>query len=209
MWIRKGRRTGKGEFELMAPHGFEDAELRFTTNEHSGLMVQFEDGELSPQDSYRFERLEEDIDNIRVVRHPAGILKLNIVDEFGRQLEEGAHLRTLRARRRTERENDDGHPDRWNREDGLFRLSSIVPGAPVSVRFSAPGFQTQTERFTMKEGERRTARSSSSKAKTRLLTPPNSPGLEYRVPLLAFPGTGTRPGRTEFDPFNKGRSVQC
>src|SRR5690606_17280891 len=29
MWIRSGRRTGEGAFELMAPHGMEDADLRF------------------------------------------------------------------------------------------------------------------------------------------------------------------------------------
>ena len=157
MWIRKGRRTGKGAFELMAPHGFEDAELRFTTNEHSGLMVQFEGGELSPQDSYRFDRLEEDIDNIRVVRHPAGILKLDIVDESGKQLEEARIFAHYELAGEQSEEMMMATQIGWNREDGLFRLSSIVPGAPVSVRFSAPGFQTQTEKFRMNEGERRTA----------------------------------------------------
>ena len=44
---------------------------------------------LSPQDSYQFDRLEEDIDNVRVVRHPAEILKLNIVAESGEQLKDG------------------------------------------------------------------------------------------------------------------------
>ena len=146
MWIRQGRRTGKGAFELMAPHGFEDADLRFTTNEHSGLTVQFEGGELSPQDSYRFERMEEDIHNVRVVRHPAGILKLNIVDESGKQLEDGRIFAHYEFDAEPSDEMMMAAQIGWNREDGLFRLSSIVPGAPVSIRFSAPGFQN-TDRY--------------------------------------------------------------
>lgn len=157
MWIRKGRRTGKGGFELMAPHGFEDVELRFTTNEHSGLMVQFEGGELSPQDSYRFDRLEEDIDNVRVVRHPAGILKLDIVDASGKRLEKGRIFAHYELDEEPSQQMMMATQIGWNRRDGLYRLSSIVPGAPVSVRFSAPGFETRTEKFTMKEGERRMA----------------------------------------------------
>ncbi|MCG8652360.1 MAG: M56 family metallopeptidase, partial [Pirellulales bacterium] len=156
MWIRKGRRTGKGAYELMAPHGFENVELRFTTNEHSGLMVQFEGGELTPRDIYRFERLEGDIDNIRVVRHPAGILKLNIVDESGKQLKEGRIFANYELAGETDDQMMMGAQIGWNRENGLFRLSSLVPGTPFSVRFSASGFQTQTKKFTMKEGERRT-----------------------------------------------------
>lgn len=156
MWIRGGRRIGKGAFELMAPHGFEDADLRFTTNEHSGLMVQFEDGKLSPRNSYRFDRLEEDIDNIRVVRHPAGILKLDIVNESGKQLEDAGIFAHYELEEEPSEQMMMDTQIGWNREEGLFRLSSIVPGTPVSIRFNATGFHTQTQKFTMKEGERRT-----------------------------------------------------
>lgn len=156
MWIRGGKRTGKGAFQLMAPHGFEDAELRFVTNEHSGLMIQFEGGNLSPQDVYRFDRLEEDIDNIRIVRHPAGILKLDIVDESGEQIKGSGIFAHYELDQGASDEMKMGTQIGWNREDGLFRLSSIVPGTPVSISFSAPGFQTHQEEFTMKESERRT-----------------------------------------------------
>ncbi|MCA9259707.1 MAG: hypothetical protein KDA61_10930 [Planctomycetales bacterium] len=157
MWIRDGQRTGKGAYELMAPHGFEDVELRFTTNEHSGLMVQFEGGESSPQDEYRFERLEEDIANVRVVRYPAGILKLDIVDESGVHLDEGHIFARYVLQDEPSEEMMMAAQIGWNREDGLFRLSSIVPNIPVSIQFGAPGFQSLTETFTLAEGERRMA----------------------------------------------------
>ncbi len=156
MWIRRGRRTGKGAFELMAPHGFEKAVLRVTTNEHSGLMVQFEGGKPTPQTTHKFDKLEGDIDNIRVVRHPAGILKLDIVDESGKQLEDGSIFAHYELEEQPDEKMMMATQIGWNREDGMLRLSSIVPGAPVSIRFSAAGFQTQTKKFTMKEGERRT-----------------------------------------------------
>lgn len=156
MWIRKGKRTGKGAFQLMAPHGFEEAELRFVTNEHSGLMIQFEGDKPTPVKSRRFERLEEDIDNIRVVRYPAGILKLNIVDESGKHLKEGRIFAMYEVAKNPSNQMRMNAQIGWNREDGLFRLSSIVPGAPVSVQFSAPGFQTETKTYKLQDGERRT-----------------------------------------------------
>ena len=77
------KRLAKGAYQLMAPHGMKNVQIHFITNEHSALMVQFEGGNLSPRDTYRFAILEEDINNIRVVRYPAAILKIRTVDESG------------------------------------------------------------------------------------------------------------------------------
>lgn len=156
IWIPQGRRTGEGRFELMVPHGLVNVELRFTTNEHSGLMVQFPGGELSPQDSYRFERIEEDIDNIRIVRHRAGILKLDIVDESGKQLENSGIFAHYKLQQNPSDEVKAGTQIGWNRENGLFRLSSIVPGVPVAVRCSAPGYETSWAEYTLEAEQRRT-----------------------------------------------------
>ena len=156
LWIHGGKRIGKGEFELMVPHGLEQAELRFMTNEHSGLMVQFEGGELTPQASYRFDRIEEDIDNIRVVKHSAAILKLDIVDESGVRIKEAGIFAHYALNEDPNDEMMMNNQIGWNREEGLFRLSSIVPDAPVSIRFDASGYKTQTHEYKLKAGERRT-----------------------------------------------------
>ena len=156
VWLRKGKRTGKGVYELMAPHGLENADLRFMTNEHSALTIQFEGEQPSPRKSYRFERLEEDLDNIRVVRHPAAILKLDIVDESGTQIEDGGIFAHYEFEDEANEQAMMAAQIGWNREEGMFRLSSIVPGSPVSIRFSATGFQTHRRTFTAKEDERRT-----------------------------------------------------
>ncbi len=157
-WNRSGRRTGKGGYELMVPHGIEDAELRFITNEHFALMVQLAGSEPSPQKSFRFKKLEENIDNIRVVRYEAGILKLDIVDESGKKLEEARIFAHYDITEKPSEEMMMSSQIGWNKEDGLFRLSSIVPGASVSIRFNASGFQTQTQKFTMDKAERRTVK---------------------------------------------------
>jgi hypothetical protein len=156
IWIREGKRTGEGAYELMAPHGMENVEMHFTTNEHSALMVQMEGGELSPQDTYRFERLEEDIDNIRVVRYPASIAKINIVDESGTQLQNAGIFATYAVEKNASEEMMMGNQIGWNREEGLFRLSSIVPNREFSVRADLSGYETKKQSITMSEGERRT-----------------------------------------------------
>ena len=157
-WIPDGKRTGKGAYELMVPHGIEDAELRFMTNEHSGLMVQFENSEPTPQNSFRFKKIEENMDNIRVVRHEAGILKLDIVDESDKKIEGAGIFAHYDLTEKPSEEMMMGTQIGWNKEDGFFRLSSIVPDTPVSIRFNATGFETQTQKFTMDKAERRTVK---------------------------------------------------
>ena len=157
VWIPKANRTGKGAFELMAPAGLEKVKLQFVTNEHSGLMVQFEGGKPTPKDTWRFDRLEKDIDNFRVVRYPAAILKLNIVDPSGDQLKSaeispGYILDDDDAAEETNLREPIG----WNWEDEMYRLSSLVPGQSIEVEVAAPGFQSQTLNYTMKERERKT-----------------------------------------------------
>ncbi len=156
IWIQKGKKTGKGAYQLMAPHGMEDVELRFSTNEHSGLMVQFEGGKLSPQDSYRFEKLESDINNIRVIRHVAAILKVRIVDQSGTDLKDAGIFATYAIEKDAGEEAMMSNQIGFNREDGLFRLSSLVPNVDFQVRASLAGFQSETQKISMKEGERRT-----------------------------------------------------
>ena len=157
-WIPEGKETGKGAFELMVPHGIEDAELKFMTNEHSALTVQFEAGEPTPQKSFRFKKLEENINNIRVVRHQAGILKLDIVDVSGNKIEDARIFGSYELTEKPSEEMMWVNQIGWNKEDGFFRLSSIVPGALVSVRFSASGFKNQTQKFTLDKAERRTVK---------------------------------------------------
>jgi hypothetical protein len=156
LYIRKGKKTGKGAYELMAPHGFEDVRLDFITNEHSSLMVQFEGGKLSPQDSYRFDKLEEDIENIRVLRHVASILKVEIVDEEGKLLEDARVFATYAVTDTPDQKMMMGNQIGFNREDGLYRLSSIVPGVEFSVLASKAGFEDEKLKLTMKKNERRT-----------------------------------------------------
>lgn len=156
--IRSGRRTGKGAFELMVPHGVEQADLNFITNEHSAIMIQFEGGEPTPQKSFRYKKLEESIENIKVVRHQAGILKLDIFDEFDKRIEAVGIFAHYDIAENPNNEMMMAAQIGWNREKGMFRLSSIAPGAPVSIRISASGFQTKTEKFTLEKAERRTVK---------------------------------------------------
>jgi hypothetical protein len=156
VWIRKGKETGEGAFQLMAPHGVKNVQLHFTTNEQSALTVQFEGGKPSPQDDYRFAKLEEDINNIRVVRYAAGILKIRVVDEAGADLKDARVFASYAAEKDATDEMMMGRQIGYNQEGGFLRLSSIVPNTEFMVRLSRPGFEEKTQTFTMNEGDRRT-----------------------------------------------------
>ena len=156
IWIRAGKKTAKGAYQLIAPHGLRNAQLQFTTNEHSALMVQFERGKLSPQDSYRFPKLEEDINNIRVVRHPAAILKIRTVDESGADVKEARVFASYAVEKDATNEMMTEKQIGSNLEGEFLRLSSIVPNTEIMVRLSRSGFEDETQTLTMNEGERRT-----------------------------------------------------
>jgi len=156
IWIRGGKNTAKGAYQLMAPHGLKNAQLRFSTNEHSALMVQFEGGKLSPQDSYRFPTLDEDINNIRVVRYPAAILKIRTVDESGADLKKAGIFASYAVEKDATNEMMMAKQIGFNREGEFLRLSSIVPNMEIRIRLSQSGFENETQTLTMNEGERRT-----------------------------------------------------
>jgi hypothetical protein len=156
IWIRKGKETGEGAYQLMAPHGMKNAQLNFITNEHSALTVQFEGGKPSPQTDYRYPKLEEDINNIRVVRYGAAILKIRAVDESGADLKDAGVFASYAAAKGATDEMTMGSQIGYHREGGLLRLSSIVPNTEFMVRLRQPGFEEETQTFTMNEGERRT-----------------------------------------------------
>jgi hypothetical protein len=166
VFIRTGKETGEGAFQLMAPHGIKNVQLSFSTNEHSALTVQFEGGKPSPQDDYRFPRLEADINNIRVVRYPAAILKIRAVDESGADLKDAGVFASYATEKDATDEMMMGKQIGYHREGGFLRLSSIVPNTEFMVRLSQPGFEDQTQTFTMNEGERRTITATLKRKKT-------------------------------------------
>ncbi len=157
-WNATGKRISKGKFELLVPHGIEEAELRFITNEHTALKVQLDGGEPTPQNSFRFKKLEEHMDNIRVISYSAGILKLDIVDESGQSIKDASIFAHYDIADSPTEEMMMNTQIGWNKEEALFRLSSIVPEYPVSVTFRASGFLTQKQKITLHEGERRTVK---------------------------------------------------
>ncbi len=144
MWIRQARRVEKGAFELMVPHGVENATLNFTTNEHSGLTVQFGDESPSPHRRYTFKTIEEDIANIRIVRYVAPILQVNVVDEQGNNVQDA----TVGATYAVEREPPKSISDTGGMEmmtntgaisffeeqpKGIYQSSSLAPGFEFDV----------------------------------------------------------------------------
>ena len=159
----KGKETGEGALPRNdgAARRQGRSQLHFITNEHSALMVQFEDGKPSPQDDYRFAILEEDINNIRVVRYAAAILKIRAVDESGADLKNAGIFANYAAEKDATDEMMMGKQIGYNREGGFLRLSSIVPNTEFMVRLRQPGFEDETRTFTMNEGERRNDHSDS------------------------------------------------
>jgi hypothetical protein len=156
VWIREGNKKSEGAYTLMAPHGVENVRLDFITNEHSALMVQFEGGKPSPRTHYTFPKLDDDLDNIRVIRYPASILKVRAVDEAGAELKDPNVFATYAA-------EDNATDDMmmmtqigYHREEGALRFSSIVPNTEFVILVHHSDYEKERVKLTLSEGERRT-----------------------------------------------------
>jgi hypothetical protein len=153
-WIRSGRSV-EGAFELMVPHGVKDADLRFTTNEHTALTVQLAGGEAIPQTHWHFDSIEQDIGGIRIVRYVAPILQVKVVDQSGTEIG-GANVRAMYALERKMTGARTGMISYFERQSsGLYQSSSLAPGFELEVFASKDGLESDRTTLTMQESENR------------------------------------------------------
>ncbi len=161
MWIRSKKGKQVGEFELLVPHGMQKARLRFSTNEHTGLMIQMPGKEPSPQRTFQYESLDDDLLGIKVVRYVAPIVQVKVIDEDG-ELVTDCRVSAQYAG------NAEGKGNMMMEQqlagyfekqtNGLHRSGSLVPGVEFEVFARKSGFTSERKRMTMKEGTNETIR---------------------------------------------------
>ncbi len=140
VWIRETMKVEKGSFKLMVPHGMEDAELRFMTNEHSALTIQFPGEEMSTSQDWRFERIEEDITGIKVIRTVAPILQVEAVDQDGKRIKNAKVIAQYKMKPPAENKEGEMMAMRSSsssyfekQKNGLYQSSSLVPDIEFTV----------------------------------------------------------------------------
>ena len=153
MDFRSTKGDRPGEFRILAPHGIKNSNLRFTTNEHTGLTIQFEGQEPSPQTDYRYETIEEDITNIKVVRYVAPIVQVKLVDEKGNSVEKAdvmaRYVNDDKNKKMMMNGISSAHFERQH--NGVFRSSSLVPDTPFAIIVRSEQYETSETTMSMKE----------------------------------------------------------
>ncbi len=156
VWIRKTMKVEKGSFKLMVPHGIEDANLRFMTNEHSALTIQFPGEEMSTIQDRRFERIEEDITGIKVVRTVAPILQVDAVDQDGNRIKD-ARI-SVRYEMKPPAPGKTGMMEMMSsssyfekQKNGLYQSSSLVPDVEFTIMASTDSLECE-KKMSMVEG---------------------------------------------------------
>lgn len=150
-----------GWFEFKVPHGVDDVEISFTTNEHSALRWRLKPGDpLTYGDRARLGKLEEDFTTIEIVRYEAPMLLLKAVDEMGEQVRDFNPASQYKRRPESERQGEfisgaEGDIGFEAQPDGRWRSSQLLPDEEISVELKKDGHATDPQVVTMKEGETR------------------------------------------------------
>ena len=155
LWINSKEGKQVGAFQLMVPHGVENVRLSFTTNEHTGLTVQFPGEKPSTQTTYTYKKLEEGFDDIKVVRYVAPILQVTVLDVDGKQVNEGrVHSRYLESQPKPQMMMGMERQLSYFRkqDDGVHRSSSLVPDVEMEIFAVVEGYESERNKITMKEG---------------------------------------------------------
>lgn len=152
VWVREGRKVPKGSFELMVPHGIEGAQLNFMTNEHSGLTVQFPEQPPSTQTRYRFDSIEEDMTDIKIVRYVAPILFVNVVDEEGNKITQDVSILATYQDQKSDSMMMRSSSYFERQKNGLYQSSSLVPGLEFVVNAKTNRIEGESKTMTLDEG---------------------------------------------------------
>ena len=152
VWVQEGRSQGKGAFELMIPHGIEDARLRFSTNEHSALTIQFGDAPPSVKRSYQYKTIEQDIGDIKIVRYVAPILQVKVLDQQGNAVTDARVMSLYKAELDAAKKSNGTLTTAYFEKQGkgIYRSSSLTPGYAFEVFAQADGLES--EHVTMNDG---------------------------------------------------------
>ena len=147
-----------GWFEFKVPHGMEEAQLNFMTNEHSALRWRLRPDEpLQHGREAKLGKLEEDFTTLEIVRYIAPILLVKAVDEVGNQVQDFTLDSSYKPNGETAgvRFTNGGAVNFESQPDGRKRSSQLVPDEELTVTIEKDGFTSEPQTVSLKEGETR------------------------------------------------------
>lgn len=144
-----------GWFEFRLPHGIDQAQLNFMTNEHSALRWRLRPGEpLQHGRQASLGRLEEDFTTLEIVRYTAPILLIKAVDENGQQVQEFKVQSRYKAAKSESGgmfvEGGEVHFE--SQPDGRKRSSQLVPDEDLTVEVMKEGYASEAQTVSLSEG---------------------------------------------------------
>lgn len=147
-----------GWFEFKVPHGMEEVELQFMTNEHSALRWRLRPDEPLQRGRYaKLGKLDEDCTTLEIVRYKASILLVKAVDEAGNQVQDFTLDSSYKPNGVTDgrRFVYGGDVNFESQSDGRKRSSQLVPDEELTVTIEKEGFTSEPQTVSLKEGETR------------------------------------------------------
>lgn len=155
--IQAKKGENKGEFFAMVPHGMEDVQVSFTTNEHSAIKIKCDDEPYSVGRRFNIGTVEEDFDTFKIMRYVAPILQVQVVDEAGNQLDQ-ARVGAVYANATNQEIHMlvDGTQTSIlfeKQKDGFHRSYSICPEMEFECFAELDGYQRASKTITMEENK--------------------------------------------------------
>lgn len=148
-----------GWYEFKLPHGIEEIQMSFSTNEHSALRWRLRPGE-PLQYGYHghLDKLEEDFTTIEVIRYSAPMVLLKAVDEQGNPLRDFIPNSKYKSRPAEENRGKfisgaQGDIGFEGQPDGRWRSSQMLPDEETTIMLVKEGYATEPQVVSMKEGD--------------------------------------------------------
>jgi hypothetical protein len=148
-----------GKLQLAVPHGLEKVEVRLSTNEHSALRWRMGPNEpLQNTDEIKFDRLNDDVSGIEIIRYTAPILLVKAVDEAGQLLKD--FKPKLVYKKDSPKEPGSmfvsgvaGDVSFEKQQDGRWRSSQLLPDQDFVVTAELESFTTDEQSLSLPEGD--------------------------------------------------------
>ncbi len=158
-WNGRSEPTKEGRYRWLAPHGLEEAQVNFMTNEHTTLRVRKSKSEpLSDSQAVQLGTLDHDVKGIEIVRYVAPILVVTVATKNGSQPADAtvsATYSTKQARaggRRILKGGEVSDCGFEEQEDGRFRSENLAPDEKFTVTAKAKGYSRSSATLSLPEG---------------------------------------------------------
>jgi beta-lactamase regulating signal transducer with metallopeptidase domain len=156
-WHAQGRPNKEGTVVLKVPHGLQETRVQLMTNEHGALRYRRGPGQPLQNEvrNIDFGTLNSDVEGFEIVRYKAPLVLVSAVGEDQKPIENFGVAGTYPWGQQQYVVEGEARSDMSfeKQNDGRHRTSQMLPDEEVTFKVTAKGYESATEKVTLKEGE--------------------------------------------------------